>query len=194
MENDPHVQHQQREQSELQAVPAHPAGRLAIGCAIGFSQRRCHASHCGFRQHGLDNRQFPRSACRCHQKDGEPALEAFCRWAQQGASASSWEKGVGYIATRHRVVGRSGHSQRSKRPTASPFQSPFASPPGQGLSSSMVNVLWGMINLVVGYVLVARVGRFDLRQTKHAIILGLGILLMALMLARAFGRFHGGNL
>ena len=31
----------------------------------------------------------------------------------------------------------------------------------------MVNVLWGMFNLVVAYVLVARVGRFDLRQTRH---------------------------
>ncbi len=51
--------------------------------------------------------------------------------------------------------------------SGSPFQSPFASPPGEGLSSAMVNVLWGMFNLVVGYVLVARVGRFDLRQTKH---------------------------
>jgi hypothetical protein len=46
----------------------------------------------------------------------------------------------------------------------------------------------------VGYLLVARVGRFDLRQTKHVVVLGLGILVMALMMARAFGRFHGGNL
>ena len=78
--------------------------------------------------------------------------------------------------------------------SGSPFQSPFASPPGEGLSSSMVNVLWGMFNLVVAYVLVARVGRFDLRQTRHVVVLGLGVLAMALMLARAFGRFHGGTL
>ena len=31
-----------------------------------------------------------------------------------------------------------------------PFQSPFASPPGKGLSSSTVNVLWGFFNLAVG--------------------------------------------
>ena len=31
-----------------------------------------------------------------------------------------------------------------------PFQSPFAKPPGEGLSSSTVNVLWGFFNLVVG--------------------------------------------
>ena len=78
--------------------------------------------------------------------------------------------------------------------SGSPFQSPFASPPGEGLSSSTVNVLWGMFNLIVGYVLVVRVGRFDLRQTKHVVVLGLGILVMALILARSFGRFHNGIL
>jgi hypothetical protein len=38
-----------------------------------------------------------------------------------------------------------------------PFQSPFAKPPGKGLSSSTVNVVWGFFNAVVGYLLVARV-------------------------------------
>src|SRR6202030_3061242 len=71
--------------------------------------------------------------------------------------------------------------------SGSPFQSPFASPPGEGLSSSTVNVLWGFANLVVGYVLVHRVGKFELRQTRHAAVLGLGVLAMATMLARAFG-------
>jgi hypothetical protein len=85
-------------------------------------------------------------------------------------------------AVPHFVNGVSGH----------PFQSPFASPPGEGLSSSTVNVLWGFFNLAVGYVLVCRVGSFDLRQTKHVLVLGLGVLLMAVMLAHAFGRFYGG--
>ena len=43
------------------------------------------------------------------------------------------------------------------------FQSPFAKPPGQGLSSSTVNVLWGFFNIVVGYMLVCRVGDFGLK-------------------------------
>jgi hypothetical protein len=73
------------------------------------------------------------------------------------------------------------------------FQSPFASPPGKGLSTSTVNVLWGFFNLVVAYVLVCRVGSFDLRNNLHAIVLGAGILLMSLMAARTFGRFHGGR-
>src|SRR5450432_1371262 len=73
------------------------------------------------------------------------------------------------------------------------FQSPFANPPGEGLSSSTVNVLWGFLNLVVGYVLVCRVGDFDFRSTADAAALGLGALLLALVTARLFGRFHGGN-
>src|ERR1700722_4037905 len=82
----------------------------------------------------------------------------------------------------HLVNGDSGNA----------FQSPFASPPGVGLSSAWVNVLWGLFNLVVAYLLVCRVGSFDLRKTTHVVTLGAGILLMSVMLARAFGRFHGG--
>jgi hypothetical protein len=56
----------------------------------------------------------------------------------------------------------------------------------------MVNVLWGLFNLAIGYLLVCRVGSFHLRNTRHVLVLGAGILLMSLMLARAFGRFYGG--
>jgi len=72
------------------------------------------------------------------------------------------------------------------------FQSPFASPPGVGLSSSVVNVLWGLFNLLVAYLLVCRVGSFDLRKTLHVLALGAGILIMSLNLAHYFGRLHGG--
>ena len=74
------------------------------------------------------------------------------------------------------------------------FQTPFASPPGEGLSSATVNLLWGFANLVVGYGLVCRIGRFDLRDTGHVAALGLGMLLTGLLIARHFGRFNGGNL
>ncbi|MGA2424867.1 MAG: hypothetical protein ABSG07_12760 [Terriglobales bacterium] len=72
------------------------------------------------------------------------------------------------------------------------FQSPFATPPGVGLSSSTVNALWGLFNLAIGYLLVCRVGNFELRKTQHVLVLGAGILLMSLNLAHYFGRFHGG--
>lgn len=74
-----------------------------------------------------------------------------------------------------------------------PFQSPFAKPPGEGLSSSTVNVLWGAFNIAIGYLLVCRVGDFDLRSPIHVLVAGSGALLMGVMLARQFGRFHGGN-
>ena len=74
-----------------------------------------------------------------------------------------------------------------------PFQTPFAKPPGEGLSSSTVNVLWGFFNAVAGYLLVARVGDFDLRSTIDVLALALGVLLISLPTARHFGRFHGGN-
>ena len=82
----------------------------------------------------------------------------------------------------HFVSGVSGH----------PFQSPFAHPPGEGLSSATVNVVWGFANLVVAYLLLVRVGRYDLRNWAHVGITFVGILVMSVMLAHAFGRFYGG--
>lgn len=78
--------------------------------------------------------------------------------------------------------------------SGSPFQSPFAKPPGEGLSSSTVNVLWGFFNLAIAYLLLCRVGSFSLLNTAQVVTAGAGILVMSLMLAKAFGRFHGGNL
>jgi hypothetical protein len=76
--------------------------------------------------------------------------------------------------------------------SGNPFQSPFASPPGEGLSSSTINVAWGLLNLFIAYLLLLRVGKFDLRQWRCFATFAVGIILMSLMLARAFGRFHGG--
>jgi hypothetical protein len=38
------------------------------------------------------------------------------------------------------------------------FPSPFAKPPGEGLSSPMVNMFWGAFNFIVAYLLIWRVG------------------------------------
>jgi hypothetical protein len=74
-----------------------------------------------------------------------------------------------------------------------PFQSPFAKPPGRGLSSSTVNMLWGFLNLVISYVLICRVGDFKLRSTTQIAAVGLGFLVMGVQAARHFGQFYGGN-
>lgn len=74
----------------------------------------------------------------------------------------------------------------------SPFQSPFASPPGEGLSSSASNVLWGLLNLTVAYALLGRVGHFDHRKWPHLLPAACGFVAASFLLARYFGRFHGG--
>jgi hypothetical protein len=77
--------------------------------------------------------------------------------------------------------------------TGKPFQTPFAKPPGKGLSSSTVNVLWGFANFVVAYLLVLRVGYFDPRSVACIAALAAGVLLIGLLLARHFGELHGGH-
>lgn len=89
----------------------------------------------------------------------------------------------GFNAIPHLVSGMMGRA----------FQSPFAKPRGVGLSSSTVNVLWGAINLLLGYVLILRVGAFDLRDPAQVAAAGAGGLAIALYTARHFGQFHGGN-
>jgi hypothetical protein len=74
-----------------------------------------------------------------------------------------------------------------------PFQSPFAKPPGKGLSSSTVNVLWGSFNVAVGYVLLYRVGAFDLLATGDVATAAVGALACAIGSAQMFGRLHGGH-
>ena len=75
--------------------------------------------------------------------------------------------------------------------TGRPFQTPFADPPGVGLSSPMANLLWGFGNLAVAWLLGCRVGAFDLRDPGDAGALGGGMLAIGLFAARHFGASHG---
>lgn len=73
------------------------------------------------------------------------------------------------------------------------FQTPFAKPPGKGLSSSTVNVLWGFLNLVFAYLLILHVGSFEIHNALHVLAVGAGALLLSVMMARTFGLLHGGR-
>lgn len=97
----------------------------------------------------------------------------------------AWFFGALFLANvvPHFVAGVSG----------SPFQSPFATPPGEGLSSSTLNVVWGFINLVIAWALL-RVGTFDWRRLTHFLPFASGVLLMAIFMSRHFGKLHGGLL
>lgn len=73
------------------------------------------------------------------------------------------------------------------------FQTPFAKPPGKGVSPSIINVLWGFINLFVAWLLLIRFGDFDIRSWVHVSLAFLGALILSMFCARHFGRFHGGR-
>lgn len=70
------------------------------------------------------------------------------------------------------------------------FQSPFAKPPGVGLSSPLTNVLWGFVNLVASWALFTQVGQFDLANAAHMAAAVLGGLFSGFFLAAHFGKLH----
>ncbi len=71
------------------------------------------------------------------------------------------------------------------------FQSPFASPPAVGESSPLVNIIWGTINFVIGYVLICGVGDFVGGLSVDALMVAIGALVAAVALALHFGRVRG---
>jgi hypothetical protein len=65
------------------------------------------------------------------------------------------------------------------------FPTPFAHPPGKGLSSPTVNVLWALVNLVVGYILF-RAGKVSGGDESALVIFFLGIAAISTMLSVRF--------
>ncbi|RQO29930.1 hypothetical protein DBR32_14770 [Taibaiella sp. KBW10] len=47
--------------------------------------------------------------------------------------------------------------------SGNPFPTPFADPPGKGLSSPLINILWALFNLIAGYLLL----RYSKATTKN---------------------------
>jgi len=71
-----------------------------------------------------------------------------------------------------------------------PLQTPFASPPFRGLSSPAVNIGWALINLAIAYLLLVRVGAFDLRSWVDAGLCFAGFGAMALQCGRSIERLR----
>jgi hypothetical protein len=68
------------------------------------------------------------------------------------------------------------------------FQSPFADPPGHGESSSEINVLWGLGNFAVGYLLVTAVGDFSAGLTIDSLLVFAGALASGIFAAKHFSK------
>jgi hypothetical protein len=65
------------------------------------------------------------------------------------------------------------------------FPTPFAKPPGKGLSSSAVNVLWALFNLLVAYVLL-RAGHVNTGNLLSLALVFIGITAISILLSIHF--------
>jgi hypothetical protein len=70
-----------------------------------------------------------------------------------------------------------------------PFPSPFAKPPGKGLSSPPVNVVWAIFNLIVGVILF-RVGEVASGDNLALGVFFAGVAAISLMLSVQFQKKH----
>ena len=68
-----------------------------------------------------------------------------------------------------------------------PFPTPFSKPHGKGLSSPMVNVLWALFNLLIGYILF-RLAKISLVNNLSMGIFFAGIALLSIWSSYAFAR------
>lgn len=99
-------------------------------------------------------------------------LSAIRRFVAQ-AAGSGWIS-LTLAAEVIRVRGKSV-SKVSRAPVLTPYEAERL----KGLSSSMINVLWGFFNAVIAYLLIAHVGEFHPRSWSHILPFALGVLLIS---------------
>ena len=68
------------------------------------------------------------------------------------------------------------------------FPTPFAHPPGKGLSSPTINVLWGFTNFIFGSLLLTVGGSFSLGLTYESLAAILGTLTISIFSSKLFGK------
>lgn len=66
-----------------------------------------------------------------------------------------------------------------------PFPSPFADPPGKGLSSPLTNVLWALANLLIGYLLFMA-SKINSKTVMALVVFFIGIAAMSINLSIHF--------
>ena len=72
------------------------------------------------------------------------------------------------------------------------FPTPFARPPGKGLSSPTVNVVWALVNLIVGYALF-RVGKVSSGGNLALAVFFAGIAALSTWLSVLFAKIKPAN-
>ena len=66
-----------------------------------------------------------------------------------------------------------------------PFPTPFANPPGKGMSSATLNVIWGFANMLTG-VLLLRISKFTSKNNLGLILFFAAILCAGVVLSSLF--------
>ena len=61
---------------------------------------------------------------------------------------------------------------------------------GKGESSLVLNVIWGVVNFLIGYALVFGVGQFQFGFSLDVLMLVLGGIVMSVVLALMLGRMR----
>lgn len=79
----------------------------------------------------------------------------------------------------HFVAGVSGNK----------FPTPFANPPGKGLSSPTTNVIWALVNLVIGFLLF-RAGHLAAGDTLSLLLFFAGIAVISIFASKHFIHKH----
>jgi hypothetical protein len=69
------------------------------------------------------------------------------------------------------------------------FPTPFANPPGRGLSSSTVNVVWALVNLAAGFLLF-QLGNLSSGNTFALLVFFAGIAAISLLGSVSFTKKH----
>jgi hypothetical protein len=69
------------------------------------------------------------------------------------------------------------------------FPTPFAKPPGKGLSSPLVNMLWALFNLIMGYILF-QIGRVSSGGISARLIFFIGFAIISIMSSVMFAAKH----
>jgi hypothetical protein len=69
------------------------------------------------------------------------------------------------------------------------FPTPFAHPPGRGLSSPTVNILWALANLLVGFILF-RIGKVASGDVATLIVFFAGIVAISVPTSVRFAKKH----
>jgi hypothetical protein len=65
------------------------------------------------------------------------------------------------------------------------FPTPFAKPPGRGLSTAMVNVVWALFNLIVGWVLL-EAGHVSTHDHVRLVVCFAGFAIVSILSSRSF--------